>query len=230
MSWIFIVVVIFILVVLALTKLAPQSQREKNVHHYQKIGALFTPAERSFLGVLKLAIDNELEVFGKVRVADVIKPKKGQNRSDWQISFNKISAKHFDFVLCKNDDLTPVCVVELNDSSHNSKQRQKRDEFLRSACNSANLSLVEIKAKATYQVSEIRESLSAYLSQEKPIQIADPQSEVKPEKATYQKLCPKCSSVMALKVAKKGKNVGNKFWTCTAFPKCRYTESDKLVS
>lgn len=35
------------------------------------------------------------------------------------------------------------------------------------------------------------------------------------------KSCPKCGSEMALRVAKKGNNIGNKFWGCTNFPKCR---------
>ena len=33
--------------------------------------------------------------------------------------------------------------------------------------------------------------------------------------------CPKCGSEMILRTAKKGKNVGNQFWGCSNFPKCR---------
>ena len=35
------------------------------------------------------------------------------------------------------------------------------------------------------------------------------------------KSCPKCGSEMALRQAKKGNNIGNQFWGCTNFPKCR---------
>ena len=35
------------------------------------------------------------------------------------------------------------------------------------------------------------------------------------------KLCPKCGSAMELRTALKGPNAGDKFWGCTAFPKCR---------
>ncbi|WP_160061444.1 NERD domain-containing protein [Psychromonas sp. L1A2] len=35
------------------------------------------------------------------------------------------------------------------------------------------------------------------------------------------KSCPKCGSEMALRQAQKGKYVGNQFWGCTNFPKCR---------
>ena len=33
--------------------------------------------------------------------------------------------------------------------------------------------------------------------------------------------CPKCGSAMILREAKKGKNIGNKFWGCSNFPKFR---------
>ncbi|MCW9051631.1 MAG: NERD domain-containing protein [Motiliproteus sp.] len=33
--------------------------------------------------------------------------------------------------------------------------------------------------------------------------------------------CPKCSSPMVLREAKKGQNIGKKFWGCSQFPKCR---------
>lgn len=48
---------------------------------YQKEPALFTAAERSFLGVLEQAVEGRFRVFGKVRVADVITVKTGLTRS-----------------------------------------------------------------------------------------------------------------------------------------------------
>lgn len=33
--------------------------------------------------------------------------------------------------------------------------------------------------------------------------------------------CPKCGDVMVLREVKKGQNIGNKFWGCSSFPKCR---------
>jgi len=40
-------------------------------------------------------------------------------------------------------------------------------------------------------------------------------------KESLEKLCPQCGSEMSLRQAKKGKYVGNQFWGCTNFPKCR---------
>lgn len=35
------------------------------------------------------------------------------------------------------------------------------------------------------------------------------------------KACPKCGSSMVIREAKKGQNIGKKFWGCSNFPKCR---------
>lgn len=119
-----------------------------------------TPAELSFFGALSVAVDGEFIVFSKVRVADVLRPKRGQDRSRWQSAFNKISGKHFDFVLCDPDSLEVGHVVELNDKSHRRKDRVARDEFLRAACKSADLSLIEFQAKRGYVIDEIKAAIA----------------------------------------------------------------------
>jgi hypothetical protein len=79
--------------------------------HYRRRPALFTPAERSFAGVLDQVLDARYRVYGKVRVADLIEPLPGKDRRIWQKAFNRISAKHFDFVICNSSDLVPVVVI-----------------------------------------------------------------------------------------------------------------------
>ena len=37
--------------------------------------------------------------------------------------------------------------------------------------------------------------------------------------------CPRCQSVMVLRTAKRGKGIGQKFWGCSKFPKCRGTQA-----
>lgn len=40
-------------------------------------------------------------------------------------------------------------------------------------------------------------------------------------------ICPSCHSKLVIRVAKKGANIGTKFYGCSSFPKCRYTQSQK---
>ena len=227
MDWIVIALVIIALLAIVVVKLPKKRKAQPNEYPYKKLDVLFSPAERSFLGVLNQAVGKNAQIFGKVRVADVLAPRKGMSRSDRQKAFNKISGKHFDFLLCAKNDLSVLCAVELNDSSHNSKKRKDRDVFLKGACQAANVPLVQITARSTYNINEIQQSLAVYLpgsmsphSTQEPVEAViehQPSSDVK--------LCPKCSSKMVKKIAKKGKNTGNEFWACSAFPKCRHIEA-----
>ncbi|THD10254.1 DUF2726 domain-containing protein [Metallibacterium scheffleri] len=101
---------------------------------YQPAKALFSDAERSFLGVLDQAVGSEHRVFGKVRVADVAIVKPGLDKSVRQSALNRIASKHLDFVVCRAGDLVVVCAVELNDKSHVSPRAQSRDDLLLKVC------------------------------------------------------------------------------------------------
>ena len=157
MEWIVVGVIIAAVAALLLFS-ALFSARPSAPPGYRLLSFL-TPAERSFIGVLEQAVGSNRRVFAKVRVADVITPEKGLSRSDWQSAFNRISKKHFDYVLCDPNTLKVREVVELNDSSHKAPDRRKRDEFLRIACDSASLKLVTIKAARSYVVRDVREKI-----------------------------------------------------------------------
>lgn len=45
------------------------------------------------------------------------------------------------------------------------------------------------------------------------------------DKLSNADLCPLCGGKLVLRTAKKGSNVGNQFYGCSNFPKCRYTRS-----
>ena len=124
--------------------------------HYTKIEALFTKAEINFLRTLEKVVTNpNVAIFGKVRIADIITPQKTANKEKWWRLFNKISSKHVDYVLCDKKDYSVICVIELNDSSHNTAKAKERDAFVRKAYQSAGIELVEIKAHRYYDVDQI---------------------------------------------------------------------------
>ncbi|MCF3099190.1 DUF2726 domain-containing protein [Aeromonas australiensis] len=163
------------LLLLALLVLALFWRRGKQQKRlpYDLQETLFTPAERSFLGVLDLAVGDKARVFAKVRVADVLTPQAGIGKSKWQQYFNKISAKHFDYLLCHPADLSFICAIELDDSSHRHQKRKARDLFLKTACDSAGLPLLQIPARASYPVEELREQILPLLVKSSEPQLDD---------------------------------------------------------
>lgn len=219
MIWIIPAVVIMAIALVVLWKLAQKRGLAPPGYPYKKAEALFTPAERSFLGVLHQAVDGNAAIFGKVRVADVVEPKTGLGRSAWQKTFNKISGKHFDFVLCDKEDLSVACAIELDDASHNSKRRQERDEFLKGVCEAAGVPLVQVPAMSGYVIDVVKRLIAPHLTTiNTPNQDRSP---ARQESAINKKVCPKCSASMVKRVAKNGIHAGEQFWACSAFPKCR---------
>lgn len=229
MNVILLILIAIILFVIVKLKLKPQSKQQskqledQSEFSYRKLDALFTPAERSFLGVLNQAINDNSIIFGKVRVADILTPNKGFAKGVWQKAFNKISSKHFDFVICRSSDLSVLCAIELDDSSHGEDKRKIRDAFIEDACKSASFPLVRFVAKSTYSINDLQHALSEYL----PINLNVTKniSQNRTEIPTA-KICPKCSSDLIIRTSKKGKAAGNEFLGCSAFPKCRYIESE----
>lgn len=151
---------------------------------YSRQKSLFTRAELSFYRALQEATTDQYLVFGKVRVADVLKPQT-ENRGDWQRAFNKISAKHFDFVLCDRDSLKVLAAVELDDSSHQRVDRIKRDDFLNQAVESAGLPLIRFPVQTAYDREAIQRHIAQTLGLPQP-EKAKP--EVKPTAKSKVKL------------------------------------------
>lgn len=139
---------------------------------YEKQVALLSAAEINFYTCLLQVAPEDCIVFSKVRIADVLKVRKGYNKSQRQTAFNKISVKHFDFVLCSRESLSVRSAVELDDKSHNSQKAKTRDAFVDAACTDAQLPLLRIRAAASYNIVELRESLTAHLESTDATQVS----------------------------------------------------------
>jgi len=156
---------VLIFIVIAVVVALLQNAGKKGGSRYIKRKGFLSAAERSFFGVLGQSVSSDIYVTCKVRVADVLAPAKGQARKDWQVAFNRISAKHFDYVLCSAGTMEVVAAVELDDRSHGSKKAKARDAFLNNACEQSGLPLVRFPARKSYEISEVREKLEMAINQ-----------------------------------------------------------------
>jgi hypothetical protein len=137
MLWLTIIVLIIVGLIALLLK--ARSKQETIEYPYQKAGPIFSPAERSFFGVLEKSVGDKYRVLGKIRLADSISPISGLSASAQQKALNRIVSKHLDFALCNKDDLYLVCAIELDDSSHKKSEGESemaariRDQGFRKA-------------------------------------------------------------------------------------------------
>lgn len=155
--------IVVVLVILAVLKKLPKGKGLDLP--YEKEDFLFTPAERSFLGVLKDAVGTEFRIMGKVRIGDIVKVKAGVDAKTRTSAFNRIQSKHIDFVACNPQDLSVQFVIELDDSSHSRQDRQDRDAFVDKVMGAAGIPIIHFPVKRTYSIQEVRDTLVSKLNQ-----------------------------------------------------------------
>lgn len=124
---------------------------------YQSVPGLFTPAEQLFLSSLEIALDGvPVKIYGKVRIADIIKVRPGLERGDYSGAFSKIRSKHVDFVLAHPLTTAPLLVIELDDSTHDQHERKVRDAFVDEAMYQAKIPILHVPLRKRYHEQNLR--------------------------------------------------------------------------
>lgn len=128
---------------------------------FEKRGPLVTGAELRFYKALQSAVGGSWSVFAMVRLADLVRVRKGiAAEQSWR---NKTFGKHIDFVLCDNDSLEVCLAIELDDSSHRRPDRKPADLFKTEVLASAGLPLLRIDAAEHYDKIALRKTLDQML-------------------------------------------------------------------
>ncbi|HZC36516.1 MAG TPA: DUF2726 domain-containing protein [Chthoniobacterales bacterium] len=118
------------------------------------VESLLTPAEQLFYRSLDTAVSGRLQIFCKVRLADLLQVASSNTKERHRL-FRKIAAKHIDFLLVEPGRLEPILAIELDDSSHNRSNRRQRDEFLDELFELVEFPLLRVKATASYSPRQI---------------------------------------------------------------------------
>lgn len=181
---------------------------------YQLRNNFLSPAELSFYRVLEQAVGKGYSINNKVRLWDVVYVPQ---RADSRTHENKISSKHIDFLLCDPTTMQPVLAIELDDASHNRKDRLDRDAFIDQALAAAGLAILHIKAARTYSIADVQQQIGAVLPGTVSAVLTPPPL----PPASNEPSCPKCHTAMVQRKAAKGAYAGKRFWACTNYPKCR---------
>lgn len=129
---------------------------------YTRNERFLSPAESSFLAALRVAVAEEYEIFAKVRLLDVLSVKAGEGR---QAAFNRVQAKHLDFLLCDRMTSRPVLALELDDSSHQRPERRVRDAFLEEALEVIGLPALRCPVTRGYDPRELARLIKKTLSE-----------------------------------------------------------------
>jgi hypothetical protein len=179
---------------------------------YRQRDDFLSAAELSFFRVLRQAVGDRAVILCKVNLADIFfVARPNENRA----YLNKIDRKHVDFLLCDPTNMRPRVGIELDDASHDRRDRQQRDDFVNTVVNTAGLPLLRIPAKTGYSPQDILAKVIPHLQAENSQSVVAQLSEDGPP------VCPKCGVSMVLRTAAKGAMVGQQFYGCPNYPRCR---------
>lgn len=129
--------------------------------YYTQVYTILTPTEQRFYSQLKQALkDYNVEIHYKVRLADIFRVK--YSNKYYITNFNRISAKHTDFIITETDVAKPILAIELDDSSHDLIASEKNDEFKNQLYANSNIKLLRFKVQYRYDLSEIKHRLFKY--------------------------------------------------------------------
>lgn len=116
--------------------------RPKDKYPYERRD-LLTSNELEFYRILSpIVCQHGWQLLMKMRLADIMAVRKGTE--EYMKYFNKIKAKHTDFVFCDPDTLEILAGLELDDPSHERPERIERDEFVDKAYAAAGIPLIHV--------------------------------------------------------------------------------------
>lgn len=142
--------------------------------YYSVRESILSPAERSFAGVLNMVAPARTKICYKVRLGDIFTTRRGLAGAVRKGAWNRINQKHIDFLLVDSETFAPLAAIELDDDSHEAKDRADRDRFVDAVFKASGVSVLRFRAAAAYSPNEVRGRIEAALVSHQQIQTADP--------------------------------------------------------
>ena len=116
---------------------------KKSTYRYFAKSTIMTEHENKFFQQLNEILGNKWFIIPQVHLSALLNHKvKGQN---WKAAFRHINGKSVDFVLLSKETMKPICAIELDDSTHNYKNRVERDAEVERIFTEAKLPLARFK-------------------------------------------------------------------------------------
>jgi very-short-patch-repair endonuclease len=141
-----------------LSRLRVSRQEAALMKSYTLREAVLTAAEQKFLAALKPVVGERFTIFAMVRLADLVETKN-LNRSTYFSALGKVTQKHIDFLLCQPDTFSPFLAIELDDRSHQRRDRRERDEFVDELLARVGLPLMRVKVAGSYAPETLKQQI-----------------------------------------------------------------------
>lgn len=131
---------------------------------YQGRTFLYDGIERLFLGHLVWAVGRHVIIFGKVRLADIVRLPDGLKGKMQQEAFDRVARQHIDFLLCDKKTTKVLCAVELYDPGAHPKKALIRARFIDKVLKDAGIPLARFPRSKKYLSREIESAIRQTLA------------------------------------------------------------------
>ncbi len=143
-------IIILIIVIVVVGFLSTLRKRDFNIKKeeyfpYKAKWTFMTPAELSFYKQLEVAVGDKYYIIPQVQLSKILWSLKEYRYQ------NKIDKKTIDFVLFSKPDFKFVKAIELNDFTHDRRDRKERDEFVGKVMKAAGLELQIVDDRESFK-------------------------------------------------------------------------------
>ena len=138
----------------------------KNINykeHYTPREYILTKSELEIYKILtEIANELNLTLLSQVSLYSILRSKKGNDKY-----FNKIKSKSIDFVLIDKMNSKIKLCIELDDKTHEQKERIERDNFINQLFKDLKIQLLRIKVNNYYNKIDIENQIMKAIYVEK---------------------------------------------------------------
>lgn len=151
--------ILFLVAALALIALLGPKIRLPGRFSYRPAERLMSPQEWAAFNYLRREIGEGGHICPKVRIADLLAVENAIiSRQDFYRAFAKIAQKHVDFVVIDARGGVKFA-VEVDDRSHERRERRHRDVFVNAAFATAGVDLIRVKPRQLHLSTPLRHKI-----------------------------------------------------------------------
>lgn len=121
--------------------------------------SLLTNYEKYFYDIIDSEFSNTYYIMPQVNLASIVNKIK-----DFPTQYQNELYRNIDIGIFNKSSMTPLLLIEINDKTHNNKNRIARDNKVKEICSIANIPLITFYSnypnKKDYIIKRIKETLS----------------------------------------------------------------------
>lgn len=155
--------------VFSLLKLGPAPNGTGRDYPFREAPPLLSASEIVFNRALSEAVNGDYHIGFKVRLQEVIQPKRGIERSRWNAANRRVGDSSVAFVLLNPEDFSIVAAIDLEATSQRSDADLDREHFLKQAFRAVNVPYIRIKCAKHYSVSVLRQMIDEEIQSQQPV-------------------------------------------------------------